>query len=237
MTQALYSGHSLGTRAGAERLLRVASFNLDSDDHPILQLGKLRLREGESPAQGHTARALWARRASRWLLGHLSSCYPALLPAAQGLQRPHPAGLQGPSCTGLPRPHPVGSWGPSRTGLLRPHPVGPQGPSRTGLLRPCPAGPGVPAGMRPCSLPSGQDPGAAGPPPGPGRTSLHVQLQTRPHRGHFPEAPVFQQILREVPRARTRAWFTGLGATVTLHLLPEAGTGGPPSLTQSRPNG
>ena len=174
----MYSGHSLGTRAGAERLLRVASFNLDSDDHPILQLGKLRLREGESPAQGHTARALWARRASRWLLGHLSSCYPALLPATQGLQRPHPAG---------PR-------GPSRTGLLRPHPVGPQGPSRTGLLRPCPAGPGVPAGMRPCSLPSGQDPGAAG------RTSLHVQLQTRPHRGHFPEAPVFQQILREVPR-------------------------------------
>ena len=129
MTQASYSGHSLGTRAGAERLLRVASFNLDSDDHPILQLGKLRLREGESPAQGHTARA------------PLGSEGLSLAPGSFVILLPSPAARHTGSSASTPRrppgsqPHRSPASTPRGAPGSQPHrssasmPRGPRGPS------------------------------------------------------------------------------------------------------------
>lgn len=56
VTQASYKGHSPGARTWAKRLTGVISFNLNTDCYPILQSGKLRLREGECPARSRTAR-------------------------------------------------------------------------------------------------------------------------------------------------------------------------------------
>ena len=117
-------GSLTGHEGWGEGLLCVVSFNLDSDNHPILQLGKLRLREGEGPAQGHTARR------------PLGSEGLSLAPGPFVVLLPSPAAR----CTGLPRLHPAGPWGPSRTGLPRPHTAGPRGPSHTGSSESTPHG-------------------------------------------------------------------------------------------------
>ena len=145
MTQASYSGHSLGTRAGAERLLRVASFNLDSDDHPILQLGKLRLREGESPAQGHTARAPLGSEGLSLAPGSFvillpspaarhtgsSASTPRRPPGSQPHRSPAstPRGVLGSQPHRSPASTPRGAPGsqPHRSSASMPH--GPRGPS------------------------------------------------------------------------------------------------------------
>ena len=159
-------GSLTGHEGWGEGLLCVVSFNLDSDNHPILQLGKLRLREGEGPAQGHTARR------------PLGSEGLSLAPGPFVVLLPSPAAR----CTGLPRLHPAGPWGPSHTGssestprgapgsqphrVFRVHtPWGPRVPATQVFRVRTPRAPGVPAGVRLCSPPSGRDPGAAGLPP------------------------------------------------------------------------
>lgn len=175
MTQALYLGHSLGTRAGAEGLLCVASFNLDSDNHPILQLGKLRLREGEGPAQGHTARR------------PLGSEGLSLAPGPFVVLLPSPAAR----CTGLPGPYPAGPQGPSHTGSSESTPLGAPGsqPRRSSASAPR----GALGSQLACACVHCLQAGTLEQQvrPHPDRPSLPVQLQTRPHMGALPRGPRF----------------------------------------------
>lgn len=123
---------------------------------------------------------------------------------------------------------PRGPRVPAAQGLQSPHPMGPQGPSHAGLPCPHPTGPWGPSWRAPVFATFRPGPRSSRSAP---TLTAHPSPCSRRHgctRGHFQEVPVFQQILREVPRARTRAWFTGPGATVMLRLLPEAGTGAAP---------
>lgn len=133
-------GSLTGHEGWGEGLLCVVSFNLDSDNHPILQLGKLRLREGEGPAQGHTARRPLGSEGLSLAPGPFVVLLPSPAARCTGLPRLHPAGPWGPSRAGLPCPHPAGPRGPSRTGLPRPHTAGPRGPSHTGSSESTPRG-------------------------------------------------------------------------------------------------